>query len=341
MLKAFEEFRKRLDEVIIKAINKRVVLYGYGRSGQFIQWYADYYHSIKIDFIVRESMKTSIPYSFPTFPPTVFDFGYKDICDAVIWLTFVDNEVGKAKLEKLGFVEGKNYFDFCQIVYGENKVWEGRTNTSLDVFTRRKTGDKDIQFLEWLEYKYGCNFVTEIDVSHYRKDGICVGYKVTSTREIFSILDKVHCVPQASDAIFDIGCGKGGGIVSFLDYGFQNVGGAEFEERIYDALKRNLELINEETNGKIEILCKDAIQLTAELDAYNWFYCFLSDGEHWKALAKHLRESVERNPRKITIIVRNPFALARESFESEEFILINSFVIDTRQKVVNVYTNKI
>lgn len=226
-----KSLEKKLDEVIIKAINKRVVLYGYGRSGQFIQWYADYYHSIKIDFIVRESMKTNIPYSFPTFPPTVFDFDYKDINNAVIWITFAGSESAKAKLEKLGFIEGKDYFDFCQIIYGKDKVW-GATTNNLNVFTHRKTGDKDIQFLEWLEYKYGYNFVTEIDVSHYRRDGICVGYKVTSTREIFSILDKIHCIPQASDAIFDIGCGKGGGIVSFLDYGFQNVGGAEFEERI-------------------------------------------------------------------------------------------------------------
>lgn len=83
------------------------------------------------------------------------------------------------------------------------------------------------------------------------------------------------------------------------------------------------------------------MQLTSELDAYNWFYCFLSDGEHWRKLAENIRESVERRPRKVMIIVRNPYTIARESFEANAFILINSFAIDTRQRVVNVYTNEV
>ncbi len=339
MLEIFSEFRKKLDQVMIKAINRRVVLYGYGRSGQFIQWYADYYHSIKIDFIVRENMKTGIPYSFPSFPPSVFDFNYKDINNAIIWITFADSEKAKAELKRLGFKEGKDYFDFCEIVYGEDKVWE--SDNGLDVFTQRKTGNRDIQFLEYLEYKYGCNFVTEIDKSHYYREGICVGYKVTTLREIFSILDKCHCIPNASDAILDIGAGKGGGVFSFLDYGFETVGGVELEERIYHVLKHNMELIDKKIGGKVELLCMDAMQLTSELDIYNWFYCFLSDGEHWINLAKNIRGSIERKPRKVTIIVRNPYALARESFEQNGFILINSFSIDTRQRVVNVYTNDV
>lgn len=340
MIKAFEEFRKKLDEIMIKAINKRVVLYGYGRSGQFIQWYADYYHSIQVDFIVRESMKTSIPYSFDTYPPAVFDFNYKDINNAVIWITFADSDKAREKLEELGYVEGEDYFDFCQIVYGRDKTWE--PDHSQDVFLQKKTGNRDIQFLEYLEFKYGCNFVTEIDVSHYRREGICVGYKVTAMREIFSILDKCHCVPKATDAVFDIGSGKGGGVISFLDYGFEMVGGAELEQRIYDVSKRNFELIGERLGGgEIQLFCKDAMQLTSELDVYNWFYCFLSNGGHWRKLAENIRGSVERKPRKVMIIVRNPYAIAQESFEANSFILINSFAIDTRQRVVNVYTNDV
>lgn len=76
-----------------------------------------------------------------------------------------------------------------------------------------------------------------------------------------------------------------------------------------------MELIDKKIGGKVELLCMDAMQLTSELDIYNWFYCFLSDGEHWINLAKNIRGSIERKPRKVTIIVRNPYALARESFE--------------------------
>ena len=54
MLNQFVEFRRMLDEIMIQAFGKRIVLYGYGRSGQFIKWYADYYHSLKVDYFIKE-----------------------------------------------------------------------------------------------------------------------------------------------------------------------------------------------------------------------------------------------------------------------------------------------
>ena len=38
MLKVFEEFREKLDEIIIKCFGHRIVLYGYGYSERFLEW---------------------------------------------------------------------------------------------------------------------------------------------------------------------------------------------------------------------------------------------------------------------------------------------------------------
>lgn len=338
MLKIFSEFRRKLDEVMVKAIHRRVVLYGYGRTGQFLQWYADYYHSIKIDFIVKEDMKARIPYSFSLFPPTVFDFNYKDIRDAVVWIAFNNNEKAKQKLEQLGYKNRESYFDFCEIIYGSDRIWRGK-NDEDNRFIQRKTGNRDIQFLEWLEYKYGCNFVTEVDISAYENRlDIVAGYKVTAMREIFSILDKCHCVSN-KDSILDIGCGKGGSLLAFLDYGFETVGGVELEEKMYNVLKCNLELLEDKLHEDVQVYCQDAMEMTTELDKYNWFYCFLSDGDFWSMLAEHIADSVRRNARKVTIIVRNPFPY--DIFEKNGFILTNQFEIDTRQRAVNIYVNNL
>lgn len=47
MLHILDDFRHTLDAAMIDAIHKRVVLYGWGYTGRFLKWYAEYYHSIQ------------------------------------------------------------------------------------------------------------------------------------------------------------------------------------------------------------------------------------------------------------------------------------------------------
>ena len=56
MLELFDEFRNALDNAMLCAMHSRIVLYGYGYTGKFLKWYADYYHSIKVDYIVSLDM---------------------------------------------------------------------------------------------------------------------------------------------------------------------------------------------------------------------------------------------------------------------------------------------
>lgn len=100
MLKVFDEFREKLDKTMVKAFGKRIVLWGYGYTGRFLEWYADYYHSIQMDFIITEDWSTQMPYNFPLFRDSIFEFDYMDVKDSIIWLAVPEDKAVKEKLER-------------------------------------------------------------------------------------------------------------------------------------------------------------------------------------------------------------------------------------------------
>lgn len=121
MLEVFDAFRDKLDSVMVKAFGHRIVLWGYGYSGRFLAWYAEYYHNIKMDYIIEDNWPKSMPYEFPLFRSSLFDFNYKDVRESIVWLT-VPNDHVLEKLNKLGFIKDKSYFDFLEIIYGNDYI---------------------------------------------------------------------------------------------------------------------------------------------------------------------------------------------------------------------------
>lgn len=341
MLKLFENFKEKLDEVMIKCINKRIVLYGYERTGQFLEWYADYYHSIKIDYIIIDDWKSgNIPYSFPIFRDSLFSFNYKDVKDAVVWIA-AENTMGEKSefLEKFGYVENKTYYDFRKLIYGKHII---NNKKEKGIFSA-KTGLRDVQFIEYLEYIYGVNFVSAVYAENFINSlESAHSYCITTQKEIFPILDKLHYHPDAHDAIFDFGCGKGGAMLTFLDYGFKNVGGVEYEDGLFEIAVDNykkLGLLNA-NDYSIELIHADASKLEKELDKYNFFYYFDPFEESiFVPTIQHICESYERNPRHIVVICINP-KYCKQILETGKFNLTNSFITNTKQKVCNIFETK-
>ncbi len=341
MLKVFDTFREKLDSVMVKAFGHRIVLWGYGYTGQFLEWYADYYHSIKMDFIITEEWSPIIPYCFPLFRRSLFEFDYMDVKDAIVWLAIPEDKDVLNQIEKLGFEKDRSYFNFLEIIYGKDYINKDKNPKS--VFAVRKTGLRDVQFMEWLEYMYGCNLVTAIDSSNFVSlSGESHSYRITTQKEIFPILDKCHCVPQENDAIFDFGCGKGGALLAFLDYGFRKVGGVEFEKEIYEVMISNFQKLNISTMGRYELSCiqGDARDCREILDGYNWFYYFDPfERNVFAETIKNISESLKRKPRRIYIININP-KFYDVILKSGCFTLTNQFCVAMRQKVVDIFVSK-
>lgn len=246
------------------------------------------------------------------------------------------------KLQKAGYIKNETYFDFCSIIFGENLICFNDENATA--FTKQKTGLRSVQFMEWLEYMYDCNFVTAIDGSNFADGDIhqAHSYRISTQKEIFPILDKCHCVPKTEDGIFDFGCGKGGAMVAFLDYGFERVGGVEFENQIYEMMTSNFDKLGITYNDGQGVSCihGDATQIKNELDEYNWFYYFDPFGKDiFEKTIQNICESIKRKPRKVHIISINP-RFHQVIKDSGCFVLTNQFCVAMRQKVVDVFVTK-
>lgn len=335
MLTQLQEFRNVLDALMIPQIKNRIVLYGYGYTGRFLQWYAEYYHGIHIDYIVSLDMTTGHGYEQEIFREDIFSLDFKDILQSKVWMGVPLTNESRDILLKNGYSD-ENIVDFYNAIYGNDIHWNNDDN---DIFGNRKTGLRDIQFLEYLEWKYGCNFLSMVDNADLIVAGKCgSNYRATTQKELFTIFDKCHIIPSAEDRIFDFGCGKGAAVTCFLDYGFVRGGGIEYEPQLYSTFVDNMKRLGISSN-QVECLEGDAAELETELDKYNWFYFWAPfDEQVFKKVIVHLEESVERRKRNVHIIYSNP--QCHELFdESKVFKLTNQFTIPTRQRVVNVYKN--
>lgn len=335
MLAIFNEFRKALDEIMLKCMHDRVAIYGYDTyTGRFLKWYAEYYHGISVDYLISEDMSTGNGYDREIFRPSIFDFGYKDIKNAVVWLAQPMTEQAKEKLCVCGGYElNSTLFDFYETIYG-NDVFSHDRNK--DVFFKRKAGKRDIQFLEWLEWKYGCNFITPVSKDDFETvDDHGSRYSCSTQKEIFPILDRCHICPMEQNNIMDFGSGKGGAMISFLDYGFDKVGGIEYEPKLFEVATENIKLLN--VQNDVELICDDARNVKENLDVYNWFYFFFPfDRTIFEMVIENIKQSYLRKKRKMHIIYYT--AMEYDFIESTGiFRLTNQFTVDSRQRVVGVF----
>lgn len=337
MLDILQDFRKKLDDVMANHLHKSIVLIGYENyTGRFLKWYAKYYHNLSIAYLVDDMQPRGVGHELRKYTRDLLGFQYQHIdpISTVIWVAEPVTDELRDFLRDQGYAENKTWFDFRRIIYGEDLVWE---EEETDVFHKRKSGPRDIQFLEYLEWKYECNFVTRIPSEQCGMNDIHgAGFGATTQKEIFPILDQCHCIPKAGDAIFDFGCGKGSSLMAFLDYGFERVGGVEYNPQIYSVLENNMKRCGI-ADKSAEIILADASTVNERLDDYNWFYSWQSfDEVVFQPCVDHLCDSYNRKPRKIHIISINPYYHAMIE-ETCVFRLKLQMEIDTRNRIVDVY----
>ena len=335
MLAVLDEFHKKLSDAMLSCMDKRIILYGYGYTGKFLRWYASYYHSIEMDYVITTDWSAGVSFDQEIFRPTLFNFDYKDTKDCVVWLALPYQGEAAEILEREGYRQDAIY-DFYKIIYGDDIEWP---DIETDVFHQRKTGIRGIQFLEYLEWKYDCNFVTRVNNTDFKDVNPDKGTSfVTNTqKEIFEIFDKIHYRPCAGDAVMDLGCGKCGAMLSLMDYGFPFVGGVEYETGLYEVAVDNLKKLGLYDDKNIELLHSDVMKLTEEFDKYNWFYMFSPFyDEVFEKCMENIVNSYRRINRKIRIVYANPHCYKLIE-KTGIFRLVSQFTFTSRQRVVKVY----
>lgn len=108
---------------------------------------------------------------------------------------------------------------------------------------------------------------------------------------------------KENDAILDIGCGKGGALITLSKYPFQSVDGLDISDHLLSIAKTNLKKLN---IGNVMLLHTNAATFT-DLDKYTMVYMFNPFPDSiMKAVMSNLDLSIKKHPREITIIYNNP-----------------------------------
>ncbi|MGC8659673.1 MAG: class I SAM-dependent methyltransferase [Desulfomonilaceae bacterium] len=105
------------------------------------------------------------------------------------------------------------------------------------------------------------------------------------------------------DSIIDLGCGKGGALITFSRFSFKSIDGVDVSQELLLIARSNLSKLGVE---KTTLFCSDAATFT-DLQKYRFIYMFnpfpTSVMSH---VVVNINESVAKYPRKLTIIYRNP-----------------------------------
>ena len=101
-----------------------------------------------------------------------------------------------------------------------------------------------------------------------------------------------------ADAVIDLGCGKGGAMLTLQRFPFQRVDGLDISPQLAAIARRNL---------KRAIICANAAQFTA-FDDYTYVYMYHPfPAAVMDAVLRNLRASLAARPRPMTLIYCNPF----------------------------------
>jgi len=107
----------------------------------------------------------------------------------------------------------------------------------------------------------------------------------------------------ADDAVIDLGCGKGGALITFSRFPFRAIHGVDVSEKLLSIAARNLEKLKR-TN--VTLSHSNAADFV-DLDDYTVVYMFNPFLENvMKKVISNINHSTKNRPRDVTIIYKNP-----------------------------------
>jgi len=108
---------------------------------------------------------------------------------------------------------------------------------------------------------------------------------------------------RETDAAIDLGCGKGGAILTMSKYPFCRVDGVDLSEPVIRIAENNLSRMR---ISKATIYHADASSFR-DLDRYTFVYLYHPFPAIVMAdVMRNIADSLKRSPRKMTLIYRNP-----------------------------------
>lgn len=306
----YSQFCDALNILLRPTLDKNVIIYGCNDGGDFIRWYYKTYFDKEVKgFVDRWSLSpnTTVPHLWSLY------YIYEEN-DVIVNTTFRNikeefNDTGE---------------QWSRICYHDSQILE-LWNALYDINSTDKNDDlkPNTTYYDWLEFTFKIDLIKTIRRKNVR--GIhSHGYFPTDFRMILDAVAEGFCDPE-KDAILDIGCGKGSGILSLRAAGFKHIGAIEYTDKIYRTMLQNLDtlklsytehsLCGEEgryagnRDGGIYCYLGDASLMERQLDIYNCFFLFNPfSWEIMEKVFKNICSSMERKPRKVFLFYAEPIA---------------------------------
>ena len=134
----------------------------------------------------------------------------------------------------------------------------------------------------------------------------------------------------------DFGSGKGGALITFAGYPFSRIMGVELLPELVTIARQNLKKLGIST---VHMVVSDAALFT-DLDDFTHVYFYSPfPGSVMAAVVRNLEESLERKPRKLTIIYCNP-ECHETVVNGTHFHKVNEFSHDRLHHPVYLYSNQ-
>lgn len=132
-----------------------------------------------------------------------------------------------------------------------------------------------------------------------------INYRPTGWRSLKPVFRRV---PTSADDVFiDFGSGKGRVVLEAARHPFRRVIGVEVSPQLHEIAKRNLQRSRQRRRCRtIELVNSDALECPVPDDVTVAYFFNPFRGRTFETVTRRLAESVERNPRRLTIVYMNP-----------------------------------
>lgn len=309
-MKAVKNLNEKMQEVISKCAGKSVILYGYGKSGQFFEWLCNSVYGRQFALVIDD--KKVVP-RISIHRKIVLE--YVDPEETVVLVSFrrermTENDM--SHMTSAGYEEGENLFFLKEMIMPD----------TLGLYS-------------FLEHEYDTDFLKRVDQSEFdyeSQDATACG----ASRER-SLFDMCRMPGVFNGKVLDFGCGKGAAIAIMKMAGIKEVDGVEQSHMLAEIARDNMKKLGEDM---VAIFNEDATEFTDLLDRYDTFYFYDPfRGETFKKVIRNIEESVRRNDRKVTIVYANPW-LNQEVEAGGIFKLTKQISTEFFLNIVNVYENE-
>ncbi len=165
------------------------------------------------------------------------------------------------------------------------------------------------------EKKYDINTTGADELFKLEKQGIDISHATIYMPVSYSLLDEVfeQLKIKSPTHFLDIGCGKGRALCVAAHQGFKRVTGIDFAKDLFEQAKENLAITKQKIPElEYKVINNDAFyfEIPDDVDCIFFFNPF--DEIIMSAVVNNIAESLQNNPRKISIIYVNP--LHKEQF---------------------------